>query len=101
MDVKNYCVTMEADLTDLKSRIHRIISQVDSVPEEKKSFFTGQMAELHSMVSKLDSKIEALKTSCPNDWSKERREIETGKKKLAEKIDYWDAEHIAGGYVGG
>jgi hypothetical protein len=52
-------------------------------------------------VGDLSRRIDRLMTECPADWSKAKMEIEEMKEQLREKINWWDATHIAGGYVGG
>ena len=47
------------------------------------------------------SLIDSLKKECPADWDAQKKEIETKKAALLAKINWWDQEHIAGGWVGG
>ena len=52
-------------------------------------------------VAELSSQIDALKNQCPVDWSAEKSDIEKQREALLSKINWWDEQHIAGGYVGG
>jgi len=41
------------------------------------------------------------KQYCPPDMRTVLEEIERGKRKLTEAVNWWDAEHIPAGYLGG
>ena len=71
------------------------------MPREEQAKIRSQTDELHILVGDLSRRIDRLLQECPADWSKAKKEIEALKERLAEKIDWWDASHIAGGYVGG
>jgi hypothetical protein len=101
MDAKYYCDTMNAEMTSIKARIYNVLREAEKMPEEDRSSFDSLLTELHGMVDELQGKIDALGKECPADWSSEKQEIDSLKSTLTEKIDLWDAEHIAGGYVGG
>lgn len=101
MDAKYYCDTMQTELVGLKARVYDIIRSMEKMPPDRKNALSRQMGELHGLVGDLSRKIDNLKMVCPADWSTERKEIEATRKELLEKIDIWDKEHIAGGYVGG
>ncbi|MFC1657500.1 hypothetical protein ACFL2P_02895 [Candidatus Moduliflexota bacterium] len=101
MDPKYYCDVMQSELTGLKGRIYNIIAAVDKMPQEKKGSLAPEISDLHGLVSELSGKIDDLKKECPVDWDPHRKEIEEKKSALIAKINWWDEEHIAGGYVGG
>lgn len=85
----------------MKGRIFDIISIVEKMPQDKKDVLKPQYTEFFDIAVFLDDKLATLAESCPADWSDYRKEIESKKNELKEKINYWDAEHIPGGYVGG
>ena len=101
MDPKYYCDVMQSELVGLKGRIYNIISAVDKMPGDKKGGLAPEISDLHALVADLSGKIDDLKKECPVDWAPHKKEIETAKAALIAKIDWWDEEHIAGGYVGG
>ena len=101
MDIRNYCDSMYAELTGMKARIYDILRVIDQMPRETQAKIRPQTHELHILVGDLSRRIDRLMTECPADWSKAKMEIEEKKKELAEKINWWDATHIAGGYLGG
>jgi hypothetical protein len=101
MDIKYYCESMYSELTGMKARLYDILRVIDQMPVEARAKIRPQTSELHILVGDLSRRIDRLMTECPADWSKAKMEIEEIKEQLAEKINWWDATHIAGGYVGG
>lgn len=101
MDPRYYCDVMQSELTGMKARIYNIIAAVDKMPADKKGSLAPELSDLHLLVDELSSKIDTLKKECPADWDAHRKEIEEKKAALIAKINWWDAEHISGGYIGG
>lgn len=101
MDAKYYCDAMYSELTGLKARIYNIVREMDRMPEDARAQAATQLSEMHELMDTLKSKIDDLGRECPADWSSDKSEIDSIKSSITEKIDLWDAEHIAGGYVGG
>ncbi|MFP3868655.1 MAG: hypothetical protein ACLFUU_10945 [Desulfobacteraceae bacterium] len=101
MDAKYYCDGMQSELTFLKARVYDIMRAIEKMPAATRNKLSGQYSELHGLIDHLTDRIDQLKKECPMDWSDAKAEIETTKQKLLDKINYWDSEHIAGGYVGG
>lgn len=101
MDAKYYCDHMQSELTGLKARVYNVIAAVNGMGEEKRAALGSEVSALHALVAELSGKIDALKNQCPVDWSAEKTEIEKQRDALLTKINWWDEEHIAGGYVGG
>lgn len=101
MDIRNYCDSMYAELSGMKARIYDILRIIERMPREEQAKIRPQTEELHIMVGDLSRRIDRLMQECPADWSKVKMEIEDLKDQLAEKIDWWDAAHIAAGDVGG
>jgi hypothetical protein len=56
---------------------------------------------VHALVDDLNVTIDRLRTECPVDFSSQKSDIERKKTELLAKMNKWDEEHIAGGYVGG
>jgi hypothetical protein len=101
MDAKYFCTTMQSELTGIKARVYDIIHSVEKMPQENKDALTPKIPELYTLVEGLSKKLDELNTLCPADWSAQKKEIEEKKEGLVEKINYWDAEHIAAGFLGG
>jgi hypothetical protein len=101
MDLKEYCDSMYEELTGLKGRLYDILQVIEKMPVEAQAKIKLQTHELNLMVGDLSRRIDRLLLECPLDWSREKQEIEELRERLREKVDWWDAAHIAGGYVGG
>ena len=101
MDTRDYCESMYAELTGMKARIYDILRVIDQMPVEARARIRPQTHELDILVGDLSRRIDRLMAECPADWSKAKMEIEELKEQLVEKINWWDATHIAGGYLGG
>ena len=101
MDPKYYCDVMQSELTAMKARIYNVIAAVDKMPAGKKGELAPELSDLHSLVADLSSKIDDLKHECPADWDAHKAEIDAKKAALIAKMNWWDEQHIAGGYVGG
>ena len=83
-----FCKVMPKELTGLKGRVSALIEKGDRVKLD-----TEQLSELKGISAELTHTINKLYVTCPSDLGKA--------KGGAGKIDYWDSDHIAGGYVGG
>ena len=101
MDIRNYCDSMYAELTGMKAKVYDILRVIERMPQEERAKIRFQTDELQILVGDLSRRIDRLMQECPADWSKAKMEIEELKDRLVEKIDWWDASNIAGGYLGG
>lgn len=99
MDPKYYCDTVQSELTGLKARAYDIVRQLEKMPN--KDQLSPQFQEVFSLVDDMTISIDHLRTECPTEFSSQKKDIEQKKTKLLAKIDIWDKDHIAGGYVGG
>jgi len=99
MDPKYYCDTVQSELTGLKARAYDIVRHLEKM--KNKDQLAPELKEVYAMVDDLNVTIDRLRSECPVDFSSQRSEIEKKKIALLAKIDWWDQEHIAGGYVGG
>ncbi len=101
MDAKYYCETMQPELIAIKARVYTLLREVDKMPASEKQKFASELPEMYGLVDSLAAKLDKLRIECPTEWSTEKEEIDSTRKVLTEKIDIWDAQHIAAGYVGG
>lgn len=99
MDPKYYCDSVQSELTGLKARAYDIVRHLEKM--SNKDQLAPQFKEVHALVDDLNVTIDRLRSECPVDFSSQRSEIEKKKTALLAKMNKWDEEHIAGGYVGG
>lgn len=98
-DPKYFCDTMQSELAGLKARAFDIARHIDKMPNKEK--MSSEFQEVYALVDDLSTTIDSLKSECPSDWSTSKNEIERKKAALMAKINWWDEEHMPGGYVGG
>lgn len=96
MDVNSFCSVMYTEINSLKARVYDIMRAVEKAKGRKKKASVAQLAELHALIEHLSMMNSKLEKACPLDWSREKKEIETKKTELREKIDIFDSEHLAG-----
>lgn len=101
MDAKYYCDAMQDELTSTRARLYTIIRDMERIAPEDREVAASGIAEMNRLVDDIGARIDRLRTECPVDWVPQKEEIESMRHRLMEKVDMWDAEHIAGGYVGG
>ncbi|MBE0429422.1 MAG: hypothetical protein IBX61_06075 [Thermoleophilia bacterium] len=101
VDAKYYCETMNTELTAMKARIYHIVREMDRMQESERVKLGPQISDLFGLVDHLQAKIDELNQQCPPDWKAQKEEIDKMKHEISGQINLWDAEHIAGGYVGG
>ena len=99
MDPQYYCDTVQSELTGLKARAYDIIRNIEKMPN--KDELAPEFQEVFALVDDLNVTIGHLRSECPTDFSSQKSDIEKKKTALLAKINWWDQEHIAGGYVGG
>lgn len=101
MDANYFCGTMQSELTYLKARVYDIMRALEKTKDEKKKKLAAQFTDLNALIDQLTGMINKLAKECPTDWSKEKQDIDKIRHELVEKVNIWDSEHIAGGWVGG
>jgi len=88
MDVKDYCKTLEAELTVWKAKVYDIIARLDKVSSGEKEKVIDQVRDLHVLFVELDDRISRLKRECPTEWGPDKIEIEQKISTLTGKIGY-------------
>lgn len=96
MDVNTFCGAMQSEINSLKARVYDIMRALEKAKGRRKKAKAAQLTELHLLIDRLSQMNEKLAKACPLDWSKEREAIEAKKSELIEKIDIFDAQHLAG-----
>jgi hypothetical protein len=96
MDVNSFCGLMQSDIISLKGRVYDIMQAIENIKDKKKRAEVLQLMNLQTLIAQLSEMNDRLAKECPLDWSREKRDIETKRTELHEKIDMWDSGHIAG-----
>lgn len=87
MDVKDFCSSMQAELTAWKARLFDIAVKADNLGTEDKGKVWERFNDMKILVSDLEDKIETLRTECPSEWSPQKKEIESKTKDVRSKYD--------------
>lgn len=100
MNVKDYCQNVEMELTGWRAKLYNVVRQIDHLPTGDKQRLYEYVNGLHILTSEIDDRLDALRTSCPTEWSPERRELEGKIEDLGDK--YEEAEKALFDYdIGG
>lgn len=76
MDVKDYCRSIEQELTGWKAKLYDLTRKVDKLPGASKEKVLAHIEDLHMIVTELDDRLEKLRTECPAQWSPIKEEID-------------------------
>ena len=87
MDVKNYCNSLEQDLTVWKAKIYDISRALDKMPAGDKEKVASSVDDLNNVMDNIDSRIKKLAKECPIDWGPEKMDLERRFKELQTKCD--------------
>lgn len=92
MDVKDYCKSMETEMTAWKAKLYDVMRKVDGLGSAEKEKILPNIEDLHILLNEMAERVENLKTECPSDWSPVKEEIEGGsidmRSKYEETMDY-------------
>jgi hypothetical protein len=87
-DILQYCDTVYKELSEMKKKVLDIICGVETTTIEEEAR-KAEYFDLFDLVDHIEKKLESLRKKCPRDWKGTREEIESGKRKLAEAINWW------------
>ena len=92
MDVKDYCKSMETEMTAWKAKLYDVMRKVDGLGSADKEKLLPNIEDLHMLLNEMADRVENLKTECPSNWSPVKEEIEGGsidmRSKYEETMDY-------------
>ena len=87
MDVREYCSTVDAEVTGWKAKAYDVLRRMDEMPSEDKAKAGPFLDELHTIIDDLTANIEVLSNECPAEWSSDKQEIDG---KFARLKKLWD-----------
>ncbi|MCU0598975.1 MAG: hypothetical protein MUE70_06930 [Desulfobacterales bacterium] len=92
MKVKDYCGSMEIELTAWKAKLYDMIRKIDKLSSGDKEKMLGNIGDLHNIVTELEDRISELKNECPTEWSPQKKQIDNAhvdmRSKYEETMDY-------------
>jgi len=92
MKVKDYCSSMEIELTAWKAKLYDMIRKIDKLSSGDKEKMLGNIGDLHNIVTELEDRINELKNECPTEWSPQKKQIDEAhvdmRSKYEETMEY-------------
>ena len=92
MKVKDYCSSMEIELTAWKAKLYDMIRKIDKLSSGDKEKMLGNIGDLHNIVTELEDRIHELKNECPTEWSPQKKQIDEAhvdmRSKYEETMEY-------------
>lgn len=87
-DIRLYCDTVYRELSEIKRRVFDLVCKVEATTAEEE-MRKGEYFDLFDIVDYIEQKLDSLLKKCPSDWKGTRDEIEGGRKKLSDAINWW------------
>lgn len=88
VDLQRYCETVYRELSDMKKKAFEIVCGVETTTAEEEARKAAYF-DLFDLVDYLEKKLDSLTKKCPLDWRGAREEIESGKRKLGDAVNWW------------
>jgi hypothetical protein len=86
MQVKDYCSKMDRQLSGWKDYIGEVIKAAGRLPAGERQGLAPMIDRLQPLLKAIDSELELLRTSCPADWSPQRRSVDHNLRELHDTL---------------
>jgi len=87
MDVKDYCSSLEIELTGWKAKLYDAIVKTDKLAGKHREKILGNIGDIKILISELEERINLLKTECPSKWSPDKKKIDKGSVDIRAKYE--------------
>ncbi len=87
MEVQDYCAKMADELTQWKSKLSSVVTELDAAPESDKEELAPQIAEIQTIVRDMEGRVDSLKNECPTEWLGPKQDLDT---LLGEVREKWE-----------
>ena len=87
MDVKDYCRSMEIELSGWKTKMYDMIRKVDKLRSADQNKVTAQVEDLHKHIEDIERIVNTLQNECPADFSPQKKEIEVTQSEMKKKYE--------------
>lgn len=94
IEFKEYCDAMYRELSGMKSRLLRFVSEIEGMKEPHRELLQSHITHFQDIVRTIEWKLEILTKVCPFDWKEYAGEVERA------SVESYEKEPVAG-YVGG
>lgn len=87
MDVKDYCSGLEMEMTAWKAKLYDLTRKVDQLGTKEKEKVLANVQDLHILLTEMNDRVQQLKTECPSDWGKDKKQIEQANVNMRSKFE--------------
>ncbi len=88
MDVRQYCETVYRELSEMKKKAFNLVCGLETTSASEEARKTEYL-KLFDIVDYLERKLDSLTKDCPTDWRSVKDEIEGGRRKLDDAMEWW------------
>jgi hypothetical protein len=87
MDVKDYCKSMETEMTAWKAKLYDVMRNFDKLGTAEREKILPNIEDLHIFLEEMADRVNTLKHECPTDWSPIKKDIEDGSTDMRGKYE--------------
>ncbi len=69
MDMKEYCSSIGASLSDWRANMYDLLEHVETLPAYDRHFFAPDVSRIRSIIAGIEDTLQELKTLCPVNYS--------------------------------
>jgi hypothetical protein len=77
MDVKDYCATVNSELSAWKSKLKEVSKKADALIGVDKENAAPIVKDLKAIMGDIDERIAVLARECPSEWSDDQSIIDS------------------------
>lgn len=85
MELQDFCMSANSELTAWKAKIYDVMRRMDQLPAKEKIKASELVNDLHVVVDEIANTLAQLQRECPAEWSSERKQLQSKFKTLGEK----------------
>ena len=77
MDVKDYCTTVNSELSAWKTKLKEVSKKADALTGADRENTAPIVKELKAIMGDIDERIAVLARECPSEWSDDQSIIDS------------------------
>jgi hypothetical protein len=86
MDVKDYCATVNSELSAWKSKLREVSKKTEALTEVDRENAAPIVKDLKAIMNDIDERVAVLARECPSEWSDDKSNIDG---KISQAKDKW------------
>ena len=87
MDVKDFCSSMESEMTAWKAKLYDTMRKVDKLGTAEREKMLYNIEDLHILLQEMSDRVEQIRSECPADFSPIKEEIDKGHVDMRSKYE--------------